>query len=362
VRRKADRAEVGEEFFGVGEGLVVGRFEPAEFAKVFDTGGFEGEDDFGEVEALDFGKFLMRAMAVFFAGPEAHADAGSGASGAASALVGGGLADFFYQESVDAAIGVVTWNTSKATVDDAADAVDGKGGFGDVGGDDDFAFVVACHSGVLIVGRKFAVEGKEDEAPGFVGVTDGFDGLGNFEASGHEDENIAFCSGQDEVAERLGGLVPDGSFVYVTRRGGIPDIDGVSATLRFNNAAGLEVIFEARGVERGGHNENLEVGTFIFLQVECAGEGDVAIKMALVELVKDERGDAGKFLVLNDLAEEDAFGDESDPCFGAGDIFKTDLVSDFAAELGFAFEGDASCKESRGESARLKDNDLPIAK
>src|SRR5215475_8661246 len=127
-------AKIGEEFFGMGEGLFLGRFEPAEFAEVFDAGGLEGEDDFGKVEAFDFGKFLLGTMAVFFSGPEAHANAGSGAASTAGALVGGGLADFFNQQGVDAAIGIVARNASQAAVDDAADTVNSERGFGDVGG------------------------------------------------------------------------------------------------------------------------------------------------------------------------------------------------------------------------------------
>ena len=116
-------------------------------------------------------------MAVFFAGPEAHADTGSGAAGASSALVGRGLADLFNQESVDATIGVVARNTSEAAVDDAADAVNGEGSFGDVRGDDDFPLVVASDGGVLVGGREFAVKREKDEAARFVGVANGFEGL-----------------------------------------------------------------------------------------------------------------------------------------------------------------------------------------
>ena len=47
--------------------LLLWRFEPAKFAEVFDSSGFEGEDDFGKIEPFDFGKFLLQAMAVFFA-------------------------------------------------------------------------------------------------------------------------------------------------------------------------------------------------------------------------------------------------------------------------------------------------------
>src|SRR5262245_4701149 len=83
--------------------------------------------------------------------------------------------------------------------------------------------------------------------------------------------------------------------------------------------------------------------------------------MAFVEFVEDERGDAREFRVLNDLAEENTFGDETDTSLRTGNVFKADLVTDFAAEFAFAFGGDASGKQASGEPAGLKDDDLAIA-
>ena len=55
-------AQVGEEFLGVGERLFFGGFQPAEGSQVIDAGGLEGQDHFGQVQALDLGEFLLRAM------------------------------------------------------------------------------------------------------------------------------------------------------------------------------------------------------------------------------------------------------------------------------------------------------------
>lgn len=205
------------------------------------------------------------------------------------------------------------------------------------------------------------MEREEDETAGFFGVAYGFDRLGNFEAAGHEYEDVAFRTRQDEIAESFGCLVPYGAFVDVSGGGGISDVDGVSATLRFNDAARLEVIFEASGVERGGHDENLEVGALLFLQIESAGEGDVAVEVAFVEFVEDERGNAGEFWVLHDLAEENAFGDETDASLRTGHVFKADLVANFTAEFRIAFGGNASCEQASGEPTGLKDYDLAVA-
>ena len=73
--------------------------------------------------------------------------------GAAFALFGGGAADFFNEQGADAAFGIVTRNARETGIDDVADAVDGNGSFGDVGGDDDFAKFVWREGPVLIFRR-----------------------------------------------------------------------------------------------------------------------------------------------------------------------------------------------------------------
>ena len=44
-----------------------------------------------------------------------------------------------------------------------------------------------------------------------------------------------------------------------------------------------------------------------------------------------------------------------------GDVFETDLVTDFVAEIAATLEGDARGKQTGREPARLQDHHLPIA-
>ena len=76
-----------------------------------------------------------------------------GAAGATGALIGGGAADFFDQQRVDASVGIVARNARQAAVDHQAHAVDGERGFRNVGRDDDLAPVVLRHCRVLITRR-----------------------------------------------------------------------------------------------------------------------------------------------------------------------------------------------------------------
>ena len=57
---------------------------------------------------------------------------------------------------------------------------------------------------------------------------------------------------------------------------------------------GLRYSSSGAGVERGRHDEDLQVGPFGLLQVQRPGQGDVAVEMALVELVEDQRRDAAQ--------------------------------------------------------------------
>ena len=282
------RAQVGEQFLRVGEGLFLGRFEPAERAQVLHPGGFQGQDHLGQVQALDLGEFLLRTMRVLLLRPEPPAQARRSAAGAPGALVGRGAADLLDQQGVDAAIRIVARNARQAAVDHTPDAVNGQRGLGDVGGDDDLALIVAGHGGVLVARRQFAVQREQDEAAGLVATPDGLDRLGNLEAARHEDQHVALAARADKVAERLRRLVPDRALVEVAGRGREFDLDRERAPLRFEHAAGLEVLLQRRGVERRRHDQDLEVGPFGLLQIQRAGQRDVAVKVAFVELVEDE--------------------------------------------------------------------------
>src|ERR1044072_3605102 len=92
--------------------------------------------------------------------PKTQAVAGCGASRAPGALIGGGSADFFDQQGVDAAIRIVTGNSRQAAVDHETHAVNGERSFGDIGGDHDLAPVIARDGGVLILRRELAVQWK----------------------------------------------------------------------------------------------------------------------------------------------------------------------------------------------------------
>ena len=92
--------------------------------------------------------------------------------------------------------------------------------------------------------------------------------------------------------------------------------------------------------------------------MERTGQGDVAIKMALVKFVEENGGDAAQLWILNQLPKQDPFGDEADAGTLGSQVFEPDLVTDFGAEPHLALGGDARSEEASGEAAGLKDDDL----
>ena len=50
---------------------------------------------------------------------------------------------------------------------------------------------------------------------------------------------------------------------------------------------------DARGIERGGHDEDLQIVAEPALDVEREGETEIGVERALVELVKDHEAGAG---------------------------------------------------------------------
>ncbi len=130
---------------------------------------------------------------------------------------------------------------------------------------------------------------------------------------------------------------------------------------RSEHRARREIFFQFVRLERGGHDDQFEIGSLCFLQLQRAREGDVAVEMAFVEFVEENRRDAAQLRILQQLAEENSLSHETDARLFGGDFFETDLVTDLVAEPSATFESDALGEQPRGEAARLQDDDFALA-
>ena len=119
----------------------------------------------------------------------------------------------------------------------------------------------------------------------------------------------------------------------------------------------LEIIAQQRRLQRRRHDDDLEIGPRRLLDLPRAGQGEIAFEMALVKFVEDQDADAGQRGAFLHLAQENALGDVEDAGVARGDIFEPVLEADFAAQLDSALLRHAPGEESRGEPARLQDDD-----
>jgi hypothetical protein len=126
--------------------------------------------------------------------PETQTVARRSASGATRPLVGCGPANFFDEQRIDAAIGVIAENSSQTAVDHQAHAVDGKRRFRNISGDDYFTPVIARYRGVLLGRRQFTVQ-REYQKLRAQGIARGSHSARDFIGARHENEGIALRMG-----------------------------------------------------------------------------------------------------------------------------------------------------------------------
>ena len=260
--RAIERAEIGEQRERAFEGAGVGCFEPAKLCNVLHPARLQGEHDFGEVEPLHLGQLLRGPVVMLALGPQPHAAARRGAARAARALLGAGAGDALDEQRIDAAVRIEARDLRLPSVDDHAHAVDGQRSLGDVRGDDDLAPFAPRHRGVLLGGGQFAVQREHGALASGAGVADGGNGAADLVRAGHENEHIAFGLPADAL-EFLRRGVPHGE---ITKRlFEVLHIDRKRPPARGQQLAGREIFLQRARVERGGHDDEFEIGPPRFL-------------------------------------------------------------------------------------------------
>ncbi len=99
----------------------------------------------------------------------------------------------------------------------------------------------------------------------------------------------------------------------------------------------------------------------LLLNIQRAGEGDVAVAMSFVKLIEDDGGNPLERRVSDELTEQNAFGLEFDFGGGTDAILEAHLVADLAPQLHVEFLRDAGGEHPRGETARLEHDALAAA-
>ena len=86
------------------------------------------------------------------------------------------------------------------------------------------------------------------------------------------------------------------------------------------------------------------------------------MKMTLVKLVENKRRNTGQCRIGKHLTQQNAFRDKQNARIAAGDIVQANAISDLPAETDSAFLRNPRRQHSSGQSARLKNDALPIPK
>lgn len=247
-------------------------------------------------------------------------------------------------------------DAGEAGIDDHGNAVDGDGAFGNVGGEDDFALLIGSDGAVLFFGCEVAVERREEEVVAFGKACERGGGAADFVGAGEEDEEVAGGRLGEDGFHRLADLV----FERVGGVRAVAHVHGEQAAFGAKDRAAVEIGGDGRGVEGGGHDDELEVRAGGALEVAEKSEGEVGVEVAFVELVEDDEGGGVEARVGEEAAGEDAFGEEAEARVAAAGLFEAHLVADGIAEGLTEFFGDAARGEAGSEAAGFQNPDFPL--
>jgi hypothetical protein len=136
----------------------------------------------------------------------------------------------------------------------------------------------------------------------------------------------------------------------------MPDGEGEEPSLGSENGAVSKIVRDGRGVERGGHDEDAQLGACALKPLQ-EGECEIGVEMAFVKFVEDNCVNALEGGIGEKAASEYALRNEAQARAGTDLFFEADLVTngraDFFAELG----SDPARCETSGDTAWFEDND-----
>ena len=135
-------------------------------------------------------------------------------------------------------------------------------------------------------------------------------------------------------------------------------LDREDTARRIDDRRVAKVRGDARGIEGGGHDEDLEIVAKPALDVERECQAEVGIERAFVEFVEDDEPGAGKLRILLEPAGEDALGDDLDPRFRRDAPLEAHGVANRSAHLLAQRLRHAVRGVARGKAAGLQHDDL----
>src|SRR5262249_45047894 len=136
------------------------------------------------------------------------------------------------------------------------------------------------------------------------------------------------------------------------------DRDGEDAPLRLEDGRREEACHRLH-VQRRGHDDEREVGPRGPPEAREEREREVALEVALVELVEDDDRGPLEPRVREETPREDPLGPVAKARPRGGRLLEADLVADRLARALAPLLRDAPGREAGREAPRLEDEDLP---
>ena len=200
-------------------------------------------------------------------------------------------------------MGIVRGDPGQSAVDDGADPVDRQRRLRHVRGHDDPGAGGRHHGGILLGGGQFAMQGAERKSAGGGGFLEPGEGAANFIGPGHEDQHVPGrpLSGIHAL-QRVDGEVP-GVRPVRRRAGEVVDIHRIPSPFALQGHARGQVRFQRLDAERGRHDADPQVGPGCILQTQRQREGQVAVQVALMKLVEQNRMHPGQIRIALHLPE-----------------------------------------------------------
>ena len=134
------------------------------------------------------------------------------------------------------------------------------------------------------------------------------------------------------------------------------DRDRKRAALGSDHRRVVEKRRDRFGVERRRHHDQLQLRA---PRAELCDqrEGEIAVEVALVELVDHHTADAAQLGIAEQPTGQHAFGDQLDPRARTDPSIEADLIADLVAQRTATLARDPHRRESRREPARLEHDD-----
>ena len=259
----------------------------------------EFEHEAGEFAARDL-RPRARLQALAFR-PQPITPAFGDAASTAGALGRRRLRDGDGVESTHATAGIEAWFARESGVNDHAHARKGHARLGDIGREHDATPIARAQYPRLLLDRQLAVQQQHLG----LDLVQHARALFEFVLAGQEAEQVAGVLHQG-LLHRAFQLERQR---LLRARREMRDRHRITAA-GAGQARRVEEARELLAIERGRHHHKAQVFAQAGLHVDTEREAEVAVQMALMEFVEQNRADAFEHRVILEHAREDAFGDD----------------------------------------------------